>query len=247
MGDTLLFLLFVIFIASYIQANFGFSFTLIAVALTLILELGDLHEITAVVTLLVIVNAAVAVFTAKATPAWRLFKPCAIGLVPSLGLGVLLLYSASEAWVSLLQMLMGVCVVVVGIMFGFALKNTSTGRNGSTGLFLIGSVSGFLGGLFGAAGPPLVFGLYRRDIGVHIIRVTLLTILLFYGILRTFFVWIEGGLTQDVFLLAAKCLPFAIVGSWTGNRFLLPLNAELRTRGAMLLLIPIGLMLIFSS
>lgn len=241
------YLAFIVGVASYIQANFGFSFTLIAVALVVALGLSDLHTITAVVSFLVVFNSSIALATSSVQLSWRIFFPTAVSMVPALGLGVYLLYAIPPSSADLLQLALGVCVTAVGAVFGLSTANRKQTMLSRPRLSFAGATSGVLGGLFGAAGPPLVYELYRQKVSVHVIKKTLLGLLLVFGVFRSSFVVLEGGISTDVMLITAKCLPAAIIGAWVGNKLLLPIKDDARETIAMLLLIPIGLMLIVGS
>lgn len=247
MIKSMLLLSLIIFLASYIQANFGFSFTVIAVALVIGFGLHDLHTITAVLTFLVIINASVGVASSRHSLSWRFFILAALPMIPGLGFGVYLLYSIHPSNADTLQFILGACVAGFGVLLSLPRGGRKRISVSEARVITAGSLSGLLGGLFGAAGPPLVYELYRQMSDVHCVRMTLLSLLLVFGLFRLTFIAFGEGITFDIVVVTLTCIPAAILGAWVGNRILLPISEKMREKGAMLLLIPIGVMLIFGS
>jgi uncharacterized protein len=77
-----------------------------------------------------------------------------------------------------------------------------------------GFVSGVLGGLFSASGPPLVYQYYRQPLSLDTVRDTLVAALATGSLIRLAMVVPAGQFTLRSLVLCAVSVPVAIVLTW---------------------------------
>lgn len=235
-------LAFVVLAASYIQASAGFSFSIFVVAIASSLELMALWQLTELVTALVIANALVALYASPHRPDIKLITPVILGLLPAVAVGVWMLSHVTDQQVAWALMLLGVVTVFAALSLVIRVGK-GTGEQSSRQRFVTGMVAGLLGGTLAAPGPPLVLSLYTQRAPLAIVRVSLLSILLIFGIARLLAAQIITpnliGMSSWVILFA----PVSILGAVLGAR-LPPRASEKNLRRVIFsLLLVVGVML----
>ena len=104
-----------------------------------------------------------------------------------------------------------------------------------------------IGGLYGAAGAPLAWLMYRQPIDFQVIRATLLMTFFASTAGRTTVVVLSGQMTTSILAIAALSIPLVIAATLAGVR-LAPLVPERQIRrGVFGLLVLVGSFLIFES
>jgi hypothetical protein len=96
-------------------------------------------------------------------------------------------------------------------------RNLSRRRWPMRGGYLAGAVAGFLGGLFGTSGPPVVVFLENQLNSAAALRATLLSYFLATNVLRLFSYGSAQLLTWPVILVGLVMIPAALLGGYLGS------------------------------
>lgn len=244
--ETLLPLLAVIAFATYFQTVTGFGLGMIVIGATSGFDLAPVSVVAAVVSLVTLVNSAVALPGRLHLIDWPGARAVLLGVIPASVVGVLLLDYLSSSAADVLKFMIGAVIAYSGV--SFALKpRVLAERSSNRGFFLCGMFSGLSGGLFGMAGPPAIFHFYRQPMEIASIRCMLLLVFAFTSTSRTLFVATRGGLTAEVWALTAFAVLLVALASYAGRRFPPPFSAATMRRIAFATLLLIGLSLMFSA
>ncbi|MVW79796.1 TSUP family transporter [Bordetella sp. 02P26C-1] len=215
--DHLLYLAFVA-LASYAQTMTGFAFALILLGLTGLFSLATLPEMVNAVNMLTLVNAVVALRGAGHELDWRMMRaPMIASLIGVVG-GVMALEWIAGNAALLARALLGLTILVCALLL--VIRTRPRERLSSRSSFIsFGLVSGLLGGLFSAAGPPMVYHLYRQPLPLALIRNSLLILFAANATLRLGLVAASGNLSLSSVWLAAEALPVVVMMSaWARHR-----------------------------
>lgn len=236
---TLLLFLAATLIGSYVQSVAGFAMGMIIIAVTVGGGLLPVPVITAVVSLLSLVNIVLALRGHGHHLQRRLFRWMAAGMLPAIVAGVWLLehLDARAQWV--LELLLGV-FIVAGSLSMMARPHPRPTLSPSWACFAAGFSGGLLGGMFSASGPVMGWFNYRQPLTVAEIRTTLLASFALTTTFRTVVVGAAGGLTVEVWLMFGVGLPLVLLGTWAGRRFPPPVSEMTLKRLAFALLILMG-------
>jgi hypothetical protein len=214
--DHLLFLAFVA-LASYAQTMTGFAFALILLGLTGLFSLSTLPEMVNAVNMLTLVNAVVALRGAGHELDWRMMRAPMIASLVGVAAGVAALEWIAGNAALLARVLLGLTILVCALML--VLRSRPLERPSSRASFVsFGLISGLLGGLFSAAGPPMVYHLYRQPLPLALIRNSLLILFAANATLRLTLVTATGNLSLSSIWLAAEALPIVVLVSWWVRR-----------------------------
>lgn len=244
--DRMALLLAIIMIGTYFQTVTGFGLGIIVIGAATAFELTSVAIMAAVVSLVTLANCAFALPGSMKLVEWKSVRLVVIGVLPGVVAGVVLLEYLSHSAASILQCLVGVMIVYSGlnVMLRPAVR---TERSGDTSFFVSGFSSGLTGGLFGMAGPLLVYQFYRQPFDIITIRNMLLVVFACTSASRSMFVGVQGQLNTDIWLLTAASLPIVTLTTYLGRRFPPPFSAETMRRIVFGLLMAIGIYLIFQS
>ncbi|MEZ5560678.1 MAG: sulfite exporter TauE/SafE family protein [Pseudomonadales bacterium] len=226
-------------LGAYVQSVTGFALGMILIAVMVGGGLVTVPVITAVVSLLSLVNVLMALHGHLQHLNRRLLRHLTVGLVPALALGVWLLarLDAEARW--MLEGLLG--LFIVGGSLSMLIRPQPLTRVSSTASCLVaGAAGGVLGGMFSASGPVIGWFVYRQPLMVVEIRATLLAVFAFTTSLRTLVVGYQGGLTEEVWVMAALGLPVVVCGTLAGRRFAPPFSELTLKRFAFGLLLAMG-------
>jgi len=91
-------------------------------------------------------------------------------------------------------------------------------RSAPLSFALMGTLSGTLGGLFSASGPPLVYQFYRQPMALEVLRDTLVAALAFNSLLRLVLVVPAGQFSAKALLLCSIATPVAAAITWWMRR-----------------------------
>ncbi len=236
---TLILFLLVAALGSYVQAVTGFAMGMIIIAVVVGGGLLPVPLITAVVSLLALVNVAVALHGHGHHLHRGLFGWIAAGMLPAIAVGLWLLgrLDARATW--LLELLLGLFVVAGSL--SMLLRPTPRRRvSAPWACAAAGVAGGLMGGLFAASGPVMGWFNYRQPLTVAEIRTTLLASFALTTSFRTLAVGVSGGLTTEVWTLVAVGLPLVLLGTWAGRRFPPALPELALKRLAFALLVVMG-------
>jgi uncharacterized protein len=229
-------------IAVAAQCLTGFALALVLLGLTSLLELAPLADVANVATVLSLANAAIALRGPKRYVDGPILRYTAIGTVFGVAAGVVLLAWLSTNVVMGLRLLLGVVVIGCAIV---VLRHVEPlpQRSSRASFGAIGVLSGILGGLFSASGPPLVWQFYRQPISLDTLRDTLVAVFAVGGLLRLVMVVPAGQFSANSLLLCALGVPLAMVITWWMKRHPpdWPRAAILKLVCALLVLTGIGL------
>ena len=104
-----------------------------------------------------------------------------------------------------------------------------------------------MAGMFSMSGPPLIYLFYRQPLDMQTIRLCLVTVFLLSHASRTLIVGTQDGITNEVMIFSALCIPATILFTWLGKTYPPPLSANNLRRVAFLLLILIGVSLVLKN
>lgn len=148
-------LLLVIALGTYFQTVTGFGLAMIVIGISSGASLTSVPFIATVVSLISLVNSAVALPRHLHHIDWRLANTTLLGIVPSSVIGVVLLNYLNTQASSVLEFLLGAVIVYSGISFALRPRQRKT-ESSLKSFFMVGFVSGLCGGLFGMPGPPII-------------------------------------------------------------------------------------------
>lgn len=244
--EVLLPFLVIAALAGYFQTVTGFGLGMIVMGASGGLGVAPVASVAAVVSLMTLINCLVALPGRLHLVEWPAVRAASLGIVPMILVGVLLLDYLSGAASTLLKGLLGLVVLYGGVSLLWRPGRRSA-PSSPRSFAVYGGLSGLLGGLFGIAGPPLIFHCYRQPI--EPIRIRHLLILLFAvtsGV-RTLFVIAQGRLDGEILWLTAWSIPVVALATYAGRRLPLPLSPQAMRRVAFVMLMAIGAGLVASA
>ena len=209
MQTHLLFLIFVA-LAVYAQTLTGFALALILLGLVGATNLIPLVDAINAVTVIMATTAGT--FLYRRWPLrleqslWPAFAASVVGAVA----GTILLTWLADTAYEVLRLILGISVVLCALLLWHAAEPLKTVSSRSA-FVVSGGISGLLGGMFSAPGPPLVYLMYRQPLPHARIQESLI---LFFGmgaLLRLALVVPAGQFSLDAVQLAAEAIPVVFV------------------------------------
>lgn len=226
-------------VAGYVHTVSGFGLGMIVMGAAGGLGVASVPVLAAVVSLVTLVNSAVALPGKWRGLGSQRIIALAVGIVPSIIVGVWLLSWLDATLTVLLTLLLGALVLSGGISIG--LRPRPLRAESPSWTFVVsGFLTGLCGGLFGVPGPPVIYHCYRQPLPLETIRLLLILCFAITSGVRTVYVGSQGGLTGDVWQLALWSMPVVGGATWLGRCFPPPCSAALMRRLAMLTLIGLG-------
>jgi len=200
-------------IATFAQRITGFALALILLGLTSLFELAALPDVANVATVLSLASAAIALRGTRESLDWTIWRATLTGSVFGYGIGVALMAWLSANVVVVLRLLLG--MVVIGCAVVVLVRTHPLARRSSRWSFRgFGLVSGVLGGLFSASGPPLVYQFYRQPLDLDTVRDTLVATLAAGSLIRLAMVVPAGQFSARSLLLCALSVPVVMGITW---------------------------------
>ena len=202
-------------LAVYAQTLTGFALALILLGLIGATDLVPLTDAVNAVTVMVLVSTCTFLYRRWPLQLERLVWPAVASSIAGTVAGTILLtWLAGAAW-EVLRLLLGLSIVVCALLLWRAAQPWNT--ISSRGAFLLaGGLSGLLGGMFSAPGPPLVYLMYRQPLDHARVQETLI---LFFGIgalLRLAMVAYAGQFSLYAVQLAAEAIPVVFLVTSVG-------------------------------
>ncbi len=232
--------LLLVLLGTYVQSVTGFAMGMIITATVGGLRLLPLPELTAVVSLLSLLNVILALRGDWGLIQRQLFVWIMVGMVPAIALGLWLLLwldSRAQAW---LYLALGLFVALGSL--SMTLKPVTRPQLSRPFSSVVAGFSGGLvGGLFSASGPVMGWYNYRQPLSLAVVRATLLGCFAITTSVRTLLVGATGGLNADVWLYTALAVPVVVLGTWAGRRWPPPLAEATMKRAAFALLLVMGI------
>lgn len=245
-AETLLPLVLVIAVATYFQTVTGFGLGMIVMGATSGMHLASVATVAAVVSLVTLANSVVALPGRMQDIDWRVARAATLGILPAIVAGVVLLEYLSSAAAGVLQLLLGIVIVQGSV--GFALRPVQLdARSSDLSFATSGFFSGLSGGLFGVAGPPLIFQFYRQPMEPVAVRNMLLLLFTITSGTRSLYLGVQGRLDGEIWTLAAFAVPVVALATVIGRRYPPPLAARTMRRIVFVVLMLIGAYLVMSA
>jgi uncharacterized membrane protein YfcA len=229
--------------ATAVQNVTGFALVLVLLGLTGVFDLAPLPDAANVATVLGLANGFVALRGRARSVDWGALRQTASGTVFGVAAGVFLLTWLSGNAVLVLRLLLG--IVVIGCALLVLRRVQALPRPSSRlSFFVTGVLSGVLGGLFSASGPPLVYQFYRQPMTLDAVRDTLVALLAVGSTIRLLMVVGSGQFSMVSVGLGALAVPVVLGVAWWMKRHPPPWEraAVLRIVSVLLVVTGIGLM-----
>jgi uncharacterized protein len=212
-------------LATYMQGLTGFAFALVLLGSSSLLHLAALPDAANAATVLLLLNAAVHFRLHPLTPQWRVVRPALPSSLLCVVLGVWMLGWLSTNSVQGLRSLLGLTIIACAVLLLFTGRERAR-ASGSLAYAFAGGLSGLLGGLFSAPGPPLVFHMYRQPLEREVIRQCLLLTFASNAVLRLALVLAGGQFSRESLLLSACAAPAVYAVNRLQHRFPPRLNSQ---------------------
>ncbi|KJZ14301.1 hypothetical protein TW85_10395 [Marinomonas sp. S3726] len=244
---THILLLVFLILASYIQASTGFAFALVVMSGVTAFDLAPIEVTAFVVSFLSLVNSSIGLQGRL----WRKVDKLALGYllipcVPATFLGVYLLAYFGESQLALLKLILGCCILISSLAMLIKVSE-KTSKTSKFGYLLSGLISGVMGGMFAAFGPPMTYIMYRQNISLETIRATLLMAFTFTSVIRLAFVISSQEVSEQAYLLSAVGVPVVILATLAVGYFPLPFSSKRMKQFVYFILFASGFSLIIQA
>lgn len=204
-------------VATCAQSITGFALALILLGLSGLFDLAPLPDVANVATVLSLASAAIALRGRSHALDRQVWRTTVTGSVFGYAIGVALLAWLSANVVMALRLLLGIVVIACAVVV--LVRTEPLAQRSSRGSFqAYGVLSGVLGGLFSASGPPLVYQFYRQPLALDTVRDTLVAALAAGSLIRLAMVVPAGQFGLRSLLLCALSLPLAMGLTWWMRR-----------------------------
>jgi uncharacterized membrane protein YfcA len=204
-------------LAATTQSITGFAQALILLGLAGLFHLAPLPDVANVAMLLSLASAFVAMRSGRRSLDREVVVATSAGSVFGVGAGVILLAWLSANVLVVLRLLLGVVIVACAIVV-LVRKKPLAQRSSKRSFQGYGFLSGLLGGLFSASGPPLVYQFYRQPMDLDAVRDTLQLTLALGSLVRLLMVVPSGQFSLRALALAAMTLPLSMSIHWWMRR-----------------------------
>ena len=232
----------VVFVAVYFHTVTGFGLAMIIMGLSAGAGFLSVAALANVVSLVTLVNSAVALRGNMHHLPWRETTVMTLGVLPASVLGVVLLNLLSAEAADVIQVLLGALIIYGGVSLAWRPKPLQK-VSGRAAFAYYGFLGGLVGGMFGIPGPPLIFHLYRQPLPLEQVRSVLIFLNAVIAGARTIYVVAQGELHTQEMVLSLVCLPLVAVATLVGKRYLPPFSAINMRRIAFVFLVLMGVAL----
>lgn len=210
--------LFCVAVATCAQRLTGFALALILLGLTGLFNIAPLPDVANVATVLALANAAMVLRAARKSLDWPILRATSVGSAFGVAAGVALLGWLNANVVMVLRLLLGLVVIACALIVLLRAKPLPE-RSSARSFRAYGVLSGLLGGLFSASGPPLVYQFYRQPIDLDALRDTLIAALATSSLLRLLMVLPTGQFNFRSLMLSLVALPLTMAITWWFQRY----------------------------
>jgi uncharacterized membrane protein YfcA len=201
-------------IATCVQNITGFALALILLGLTGLFELAPLPDVANVANVLGLASAAVALRAGALRALDRKMVQATVsGSVFGVAAGVLLLAWLSANVLVVLRVLLGLVIIACAVIVLVRARPLAQ-RSPDASFRGFGFLSGLLGGLFSASGPPLVYQFYRQPLSMEQVRDTLIASLAAGSLIRVVMVVASGQFSLRSVWMSAIAVPLAMAITW---------------------------------
>ncbi|WP_145987910.1 sulfite exporter TauE/SafE family protein [Sulfurivermis fontis] len=240
---TLAAFLFIVALGAYVQTVTGFALGLIVMGGITLFDLAPVAFTAIVVGFTALANNFLALHRAIHHIDRRGMTFTLLGMLPAVGLGVLLLDALHSTSVETLRVILGAVILAGGVLLALRPHPHAHRAPGWVDAG-VGVAGGILAGMFSIGGPPLVFHFYRQPLPLAVVRATLLATFAVATVARLFYVGVAGDITLEMVQLSLLCLPVVFLATVAGRRYPPPLPDLAMRRFAFTLLGAIGVMLL---
>ena len=230
---------------AWLQAVSGFALALGLLGAMTEFHLTPIPVTAVVVSLLGLAGSAVALVGERRAVNWRRLVPIALGMLPTVGLGVWLMEHLAQQATSSLQVILGAFIVLGGALMLLRPTTRERPARRRTGI-LAGLFGGLFGGLFAAIAPPVVYHLYREPITVDAVRATLHALIVVGVAMRMAYVALFSEVQPLALELVLYALPVVVVATLAGRHFTPTLSGRAQRRVAVVLMMALGVPLLFA-
>lgn len=232
----------IMILAYMVYTLFGFGSALIAVGLMALVSVPVKDVVVLILLVSIPVEVMVLARSYKDVP-WRSGFKLLIAIVPFIPLGALVLKFGRPL---ILLLLLGVALVAFGANFLLKARrgDQPEPRPPRWIQWPAGALAGFLGGLFGTSGPPLVAYLHAAGLPQQQFRLQLFLIFNVMTWVRCISYAATGQITVDRLLGALMLLPGVAIGAFIGSKLTLSLSERRFRQLVSVALILIGLSLV---
>lgn len=230
---------------AWLQAVSGFALALGLLGAMTEFHLTPIPVTAVVVSLLGLAGSLVALVGERRAVQWRRLAPIALGMLPSVALGVWLMDRLAAEATSTLQVILGVFIVLGGALMLMQPSTRERPARRRTGV-LAGLFGGLFGGLFAAVAPPVVYHLYREPMTVAAVRATLHALIVVGVAMRMSFVSLFSEVQPLAIELVLYALPVVVVATLAGRHFTPELSGRAQRRIGVVLLMLLGVPLLFA-
>ena len=241
----LLFISFVA-IAVYAQTVTGFALALILLGLVGVFDLVPVPDAANAVTVMIIVNAATFFTRRKGARLHAAIRPAVLtNLLGTLVGMALLTYLAANAY-QVLRMALGASIVACAYLLWRAaapLATTAPPRY----FACAGSISGVLGGMFSAPGPPLVYAVYRQPWPAARVQEALIFMFGAGAVLRLLVMVAAGQFSAQAVLLTIEAVPVVLLVTALAANREPPVSAAVLRNVVSVFLVLSGVTMVISS
>jgi len=204
-----LFLAFVA-LATYAQSVTGFALGLILLGLVGVTDLVPVTDAVNAATVMAFANAATFLYRQWPVTVERSLWLAVAAAVPAAVAGVFLLSWLAGTAYEVLRLVLGGSIVSCAILLWRA--GTPLGAVSSRQAFVLaGGLSGLLGGIFGAPGPPLVYLMYRQPIPQARVLGSLIAFFGILAVLRLAVAVPAAAFSLNAVALTAEAVPMVLV------------------------------------
>jgi len=216
-AQVALFIAFVV-VATLAQGLTGFAFVLVLLGLAGLFQLAPVTDLANVATTLAVLGAAAMLRTSLRHVDRTAYREAVAGSAPGVLAGVMLLKWLSANVMTVLGVTLGVTIFACAITM---LRPGNVLPVRSSGIWFggFGLLSGVLGGLFSAGGPPLVYHFYRQPMAMEALRATLVAALTTMSVMRIVVVLATGQFSLLALKMILLAAPAVLGTSWLLRRY----------------------------
>lgn len=233
-------------VAVYAQSTTGFALALILLGLVGLIDLVPLPDAANAVTVLIIVNALTFFYSRRTLRVERVILSAVGTTLIGVFAGMAILTFLATHEYQLLKFILGLSIVACAFLLWRASNPYRT--TSSAGYFsVIGLISGVLGGMFAAPGPPLVYAVYRQPWPIERIQESLIFCFAVGAVLRLVIVILNGDFSRLAVMLTLEAVPITLIVTAFSASRPLPVSGAIVKNLVSILLVGSGLGMLFSS
>lgn len=229
-------------VATVAQKLTGFAFTLLLLGLGGVMNVAPVADLANAATVLSLATAWSVLSQGRRGIDFGIWRSTVWGSLIGVVAGLLLLGWLQANLLAALKLMLGVTVMGCAGSLLLARKSQSS-PSSHLSFVAYGLLSGLLGGLFAASGPPLVYHLYRQPLAVEIMRNTLVTALSVISLSRLVLVVGTGGFSMQAVALCLIAAPIVLAISFLMNRGFAAIPRAMVLRAVSAILVVTGIAL----